>query len=169
MAAGIGAGLPVTEPTASMVVDIGGGTTEVAVLSLGGIVFARSVRVGGDRMDEAIIAYIRRDRNVLIGEATAERIKTEIGSACVPNDGDGRTLQITGRDLSYGVPKAVTVVLSAAVVFHGAAAVLVSAALAVTFLAWTGLRLVGHVYVSQTADYDELPDDGLLRYQRLTG
>ena len=109
MAAGIGAGLPVTEPTASMVVDIGGGTTEVAVLSLGGIVFARSVRVGGDRMDEAIIAYIRRDRNVLIGEATAERIKTEIGSACVPNDGDGRTLQITGRDLSYGVPKAVTV------------------------------------------------------------
>src|SRR5947208_7229812 len=109
MAAAIGAGLPVTEPTGSMVVDIGGGTTEVAVLSLGGIVFARSVRVGGDRMDEAIIAYIRRDRNVLIGEATAERIKTEIGSACVPNDGDGRTLQITGRDLSYGVPKAVTV------------------------------------------------------------
>ena len=81
----------------------------MAVLSLGGIVFARSVRVGGDRMDEAIIAYIRRHRNVLIGEATAERIKTEIGSACVPNDGDGRTLQITGRDLSYGVPKAVTV------------------------------------------------------------
>jgi rod shape-determining protein MreB and related proteins len=109
MAAGIGAGLPVTEPTASMVVDIGGGTTEVAVLSLGGIVFARSVRVGGDRMDEAIIAYIRRHRNVLIGEATAERIKTEIGSACVPDDGDGRTSQITGRDLSYGVPKTVTV------------------------------------------------------------
>ena len=109
MAAGIGAGLPVTEPTASMVVDIGGGTTEVAVLSLGGIVFARSVRVGGDRMDEAIIAYIRRHRNVLIGEATAERIKTEIGSASVPNDGDGRSIQVTGRDLSYGVPKAVTV------------------------------------------------------------
>ena len=109
MAAGIGAGLPVTEPTASMVVDIGGGTTEVAVLSLGGIVFARSVRVGGDRMDEAIIAYIRRHRNVLIGEATAERIKTEIGSARVPDDGEGPTIRVTGRDLTYGVPKAVTV------------------------------------------------------------
>jgi rod shape-determining protein MreB and related proteins len=109
MAAGIGAGLPVTEPTASMVVDIGGGTTEVAVLSLGGIVFARSVRVGGDRMDEAIIAYIRRHRNVLIGEATAERIKTEIGSARAPEDGEGPTIRVTGRDLIYGVPKAVTV------------------------------------------------------------
>ena len=96
MAAGIGAGLPVTEPTASMVVDIGGGTTEVAVLSLGGIVFARSVRVGGDRMDEAIIAYIRRHRNVLIGEATAERIKTEIGSACVPNDGTAEPSKLPG-------------------------------------------------------------------------
>src|ERR1043166_1085242 len=75
MAAGIGAGLPVTEPTASMVVDIGGGTTEVAVLSLGGIVFARSVRVGGDKMDEAIICYIRRQFDVLIGEERAERVK----------------------------------------------------------------------------------------------
>src|ERR1043166_7602972 len=109
MAAAIGVGLPVTEPTASMVVDVGGGTTEVAVLSLGGIVFARSVRVGGDRMDEAIIAYIRRHRNVLIGEATAERIKTEIGSARVPDDGEGPTIRVTGRDLTYGVPKAVTV------------------------------------------------------------
>src|ERR1700675_2677610 len=81
MAAAIGAGLPVTEPTGSMVVDIGGGTTEVAVLSLGGIVYSRSVRVGGDKMDEAIIAYIRRHHNLLIGEATAERIKKEIGSA----------------------------------------------------------------------------------------
>ena len=89
MAAAIGAGLPVTEPTGSMVVDIGGGTTEVAVLSLGGIVYSRSVRVGGDKMDEAIIAYIRRHQNLLIGEASAERIKKEIGSAAPPEDGNG--------------------------------------------------------------------------------
>ena len=80
MAAAIGAGLPVTEPIGSMVVDIGGGTTEVAVLSLGGIVYSASVRVGGDKMDEAIIGYIRRNHNLLIGEATAERIKKDIGS-----------------------------------------------------------------------------------------
>ena len=105
MAAAIGAGLPVTEPTGSMVVDIGGGTTEVAVLSLGGIVYSRSVRVGGDKMDEAIIAYIRRNHNLLIGEATAERIKKEIGSACPPEDGEGRLMEIKGRDLMNGVPK----------------------------------------------------------------
>ena len=84
MAAAIGADLPVTEPTGSMVVDIGGGTTEVAVLSLGGIVYARSVRVGGDKMDDAIISYIRRNHNLLVGEGSAEKIKKEIGSACVP-------------------------------------------------------------------------------------
>src|ERR1700692_4519247 len=78
MAAAIGAGLPVTEPTGSMIVDVGGGTTEVAVLSLGGIVYSRSVRVGGDKMDEAIIAYIRRNHNLLVGEGSAERIKKEI-------------------------------------------------------------------------------------------
>ena len=105
MAAAIGAGLPVTEPTGSMVVDIGGGTTEVAVLSLGGIVYSRSVRVGGDKMDEAIIAYIRRNHNLLVGEGSAERIKKEIGSACPPQDGEGRTLEIKGRDLMNGVPK----------------------------------------------------------------
>ena len=105
MAAAIGAGLPVTEPTGSMVVDIGGGTTEVAVLSLGGIVYSRSVRVGGDKMDEAIIAYIRRNHNLLVGEGSAERIKKEIGSACPPEDGEGRTLEIKGRDLMNGVPK----------------------------------------------------------------
>jgi len=109
LAAAIGAGLPVTEPTASMVVDIGGGTTEVAILSSAGIAFARSVRVGGDKMDESIIAYVRRHQNVLIGEATAERIKKEIGSACLPGNGEGRKLEITGRDLTYGVPKAVVV------------------------------------------------------------
>ncbi|MGM0559855.1 MAG: rod shape-determining protein [Pseudomonadota bacterium] len=105
MAAAIGAGLPVTEPTGSMVVDIGGGTTEVAVLSLGGIVYSRSVRVGGDKMDEAIIAFIRRNHNLLVGEGSAERIKKEIGSACPPEDGDGGTLEIKGRDLMNGVPK----------------------------------------------------------------
>ncbi len=105
MAAAIGAGLPVTEPTGSMVVDIGGGTTEVAVLSLGGIVYSRSVRVGGDKMDEAIIAYIRRNHNLLVGEGSAERIKKEIGTACPPEDGEGRTIEIKGRDLMNGVPK----------------------------------------------------------------
>ena len=105
MAAAIGAGLPVTEPTGSMVVDIGGGTTEVAVLSLGGIVYARSVRVGGDKMDEAIIAYIRRNHNLLVGEGSAARIKEDIGSACAPEDGDGQTMEIKGRDLMNGVPK----------------------------------------------------------------
>ena len=105
MAAAIGAGLPVTEPTGSMVVDIGGGTTEVAVLSLGGIVYARSVRDGGDKMNEAIIAYIRRNHNLLVGEGSAERIKEEIGSACPPEDGEGPTMEIKGRDLMNGVPK----------------------------------------------------------------
>src|ERR1700753_3183964 len=109
MAAAIGAGLPGTEPTGSMVVDIGGGTTEVAVLSLGGIVYSRSVRVGGDKMDEAIIAYIRRNQNLLIGEASAERIKKQIGTAAPPEDGHGVTLDITGRDLLNGVPKEITI------------------------------------------------------------
>lgn len=109
MAAAIGAGLPVTEPTGSMVVDIGGGTTEVAVISLGGIVYARSVRVGGDKMDEAIIAYIRRVHNLLIGESSAERIKKEVGSACPPGDGEGATLEIKGRDLMNGVPKEIII------------------------------------------------------------
>lgn len=109
MAAAIGADLPVTEPTGSMVVDIGGGTTEVAVLSLGGIVYARSVRVGGDKMDAAIISYIRRNHNLLVGESSAERIKKEIGSACVPEKGDGRTFEIKGRDLMNGVPKEIII------------------------------------------------------------
>jgi rod shape-determining protein MreB len=110
IAAAIGAGLPVHEPTGSMVVDIGGGTTEVAVLSLGDIVYARSVRVGGDKMDEAIIAYIRRHHNLLIGEATAERIKKEIGSAAPPVNGAANpTMEIKGRDLLNGVPKEITI------------------------------------------------------------
>ena len=105
MAAAIGANLPVTEATGSMVVDIGGGTTEVAVLSLGGIVYARSVRVGGDKMDEAIIGYIRRSHNLLVGEASSERIKQLIGTACPPEDGNGELIEIKGRDLMNGVPK----------------------------------------------------------------
>ena len=101
--------LPISEATGSMVVDIGGGTTEVAVISLGGIVYARSVRVGGDKMDEAIIAYIRRVHNLLIGESTAERVKKEVGSACPPADGEGKQIKIKGRDLMNGVPKEIIV------------------------------------------------------------
>lgn len=104
MAAAIGAGLPIDEPCGSMVVDIGGGTTEVAVLSLGGIVYSRSVRVGGDRMDEAIVNYLRRHENMLIGEMSAERIKKEIGTAKAP-EGGGMSIEIKGRDLMNGVPK----------------------------------------------------------------
>ena len=110
MAAAIGAGLPVTEPSGSMVVDIGGGTTEVAVISLGGIVYARSVRVGGDKMDEAIISYIRRTHNLLIGESSAERIKMSIGAASQPDNGeDGPYQEVRGRDLLNGVPREVLV------------------------------------------------------------
>ncbi len=103
MAAAIGAGLPITEPTGNMVVDIGGGTTEVAVISLAGIVFSRSVRVGGDKIDEAIIQYIRRKYNMLIGERMAEQIKIEIGSAA-PFD-EPKTMTIKGRDTVAGVPQ----------------------------------------------------------------
>ena len=109
MAAAIGAGLAGTEPTGSMVGDIGGGTTEVAVLSVGGIVSWRSVRIGGDTMGEAIIAYIRRNHNLLVGESSAERIKKDIGSACMPEDGDGRVMEIKGRDLMNGVPKEIVI------------------------------------------------------------
>ena len=103
MAAGIGAGLPITEPTGNMVVDIGGGTTEVAVISLAGIVFSRSVRVGGDKIDEAITQYIRRKYNMLIGERMAEQIKIEIGAA-TPLD-EPETMSIKGRDTVAGVPQ----------------------------------------------------------------
>ncbi len=110
MAAAIGAGLPVSEPTGSMVVDIGGGTTEVAIISLGGIVTHRSIRVGGDEMDEAIVNYVKRHYNMLIGERTAEEIKIAIGSAYPVNDGE--SLEVRGRDLVTGLPKTLT--LSAA-------------------------------------------------------
>ncbi|MDT7933140.1 MAG: rod shape-determining protein [Sphingomonadaceae bacterium] len=109
MAAAIGAGMPVTEPVGSMVVDIGGGTTEVAVLSLRGIAYTSSVRVGGDKMDEAIVSFVRRNYNLLIGEATAERIKKEIGTAVMPEDGIGRLMDVKGRDLLNGIPKEVSI------------------------------------------------------------
>ena len=109
MAAAIGAGMPVTDPVGAMVVDIGGGTTEVAVLSLGGLAYSNSVRIGGDKMDEAISSYVRRNHNLLIGEATAERIKKELGSAIRPANGLGKTVAIKGRDLVNGVPTGVTI------------------------------------------------------------
>ncbi|MBN1907026.1 MAG: rod shape-determining protein [Deltaproteobacteria bacterium] len=107
MAAAIGAGLPITEPTSNMVVDIGGGTTEVAVISLAGIVYSKSVRVGGDKMDEAILQYIKRKYNLLIGLSTAEIIKTTIGNA-YPSD-HIETIEVKGRDLVTGIPKILTI------------------------------------------------------------
>ena len=108
MAAAIGAGLPVEEATGSMVVDIGGGTTEIAVISLGGIVTSRSIRIGGDEMDSAIVQYIKRMYNLMIGERTAEEIKITVGTAIVTPDMD-RTMDIRGRDLVSGLPKTLTI------------------------------------------------------------
>jgi rod shape-determining protein MreB len=107
MAAAIGAGLPITEPTSNMIVDIGGGTTEVAVISLAGIVYSKSVRVGGDKMDDAILQYIKRKYNLLIGLSTAEIIKTTIGNA-FPSD-HIETIEVKGRDLVTGIPKILTI------------------------------------------------------------
>src|SRR6056297_440879 len=104
MAAAIGAGLPITEASGNMIVDIGGGTTEVAVISLAGIVFAKSVRVGGDKMDEALVQHIKRKYNLLIGERTAEQIKIQIGSA-YPEDENYETIEVKGRYLVSGIPK----------------------------------------------------------------
>ncbi|MEW5722561.1 MAG: rod shape-determining protein [Thermodesulfobacteriota bacterium] len=107
MAAAIGAGLPITEPTANMIVDIGGGTTEVAVISLAGIVYSKSVRVGGDKMDEAILQHIKRKYNLLIGERTSEIIKMTIGTAYPTDQLD--TIEVKGRDLVSGIPKIVAI------------------------------------------------------------
>ena len=109
VAAAIGAGLPVAEPTGSMIVDIGGGTTEVAVLSLGGVVHATSVKAAGDKFDEAIIEYMRSSHKLAIGETTAERMKKEIGSASPPDDGDGKSMNVKGRDLITGLPKEISI------------------------------------------------------------
>lgn len=108
MAAAIGAGLPITEPSGNMIIDIGGGTTEVAVISLAGIVYSKSVRVGGDKMDEAIVNYLKRKYNLLIGERTAEQIKIEIGTA-YPDEKE-RKMNVKGRDLVAGIPKTIEVV-----------------------------------------------------------
>ncbi|MGI6319295.1 MAG: rod shape-determining protein [Firmicutes bacterium] len=107
MAAAIGAGLPVEEPTGSMIVDVGGGTSEVAVISLGGIVNSQSIRVGGDEMDEAIINYIKKTYNLMIGERTAEEVKIRIGSACRLDEEE--SLEIRGRDLVNGLPKILSI------------------------------------------------------------
>ena len=107
MAAAIGAGLPITEPTSNMVVDIGGGTTEVAVISLAGIVYSKSVRVGGDKMDEAILQYIKSKYNLLIGERSAEQIKTTVGNAYRAEKVED--MQIKGRDLATGIPKIIAI------------------------------------------------------------
>lgn len=110
MAAAIGAGLPVSEPTGNMIVDIGGGTTEVAIISLGGIVASKSIRIGGDEMDEAIVHHIKRSYNLAIGERTAEEIKIEIGSAYLEDDESrGKMIEVRGRYLVTGLPKTVTI------------------------------------------------------------
>ena len=107
MAAAIGSGLPITEPTSSMVVDIGGGTTEVAVISLSGIVYAKSLRVAGDKIDEEIVQYMKRKYSLLIGERTGENIKTTIG--CAYPDKELRTMEVKGRDLISGIPKTIEI------------------------------------------------------------
>ncbi len=109
MAAAIGVGLPVGDPTGNMIVDIGGGTTDVAVISLDGVVYSKAVRVGGDKMDEAIMAYIKRRYNLMIGEMTTERIKIEIGSAFNSGSAQKKVMDIKGRDLISGIPKTITI------------------------------------------------------------
>lgn len=109
MAAAIGVGLPVGEPTGNMIVDIGGGTTDVAVISLDGVVYSKAVRVGGDKMDEAIMAYIKRRYNLMIGEMTTEKIKIEIGSAFGTGNAEKKVMDIKGRDLISGIPKTITI------------------------------------------------------------
>jgi rod shape-determining protein MreB len=109
MAAALGVGLPVGEPSGNMIVDVGGGTTDIAVISLDGIVYSKAVRVGGDKMDESIIAYIKRKYNLLIGDRTAEQVKIEIGSACVADPDATNTMEIKGRDLISGIPKTIVV------------------------------------------------------------
>ncbi|HYQ47946.1 MAG TPA: rod shape-determining protein [Thermodesulfovibrionales bacterium] len=109
MAAAIGVGLPVGEPSGNMIVDIGGGTTDVAIISIDGVVYSKAVKVGGDKMDEAIMAYIKRKYNLMIGDATTEQIKIEIGSACDAVSTEKKVKDIKGRDLISGIPKTITI------------------------------------------------------------
>ena len=109
VAAAIGAGLPISEPSGCMVVDIGGGTTEIAILSLGGVVHASSLKIGGDTMDDSIINFMRSVHKLAIGESTAEKIKKEVGCAGIPDNGDGKTINVKGRDLINGLPREVVI------------------------------------------------------------
>lgn len=109
MAAAIGVGLPVGEPSGNMIVDIGGGTTDIAVISIDGIVYSKAVRVGGDKMDDSIVAYIKRKYNLLIGDRTAEQVKIDMGSACAVDPDNVGTIAIKGRDLISGIPKTIVV------------------------------------------------------------
>jgi rod shape-determining protein MreB len=109
MAAAIGVGLPVGEPFGNMIVDIGGGTTDVAVISLDGVVYSKAVRVGGDKMDEAIMSYIKRRYNLMIGDMTSERIKIDLGSAFGSGSSEKRVMDIKGRDLISGIPKTINI------------------------------------------------------------
>ena len=111
MAAAIGAGLPITEASGNMILDIGGGTTEVAVISMGGIVTSNSIRVAGDKMDDAIVQYVKRRYNLFIGERTAEQVKIKLGNA-FPADDDVDTMEIKGRDLVSGIPKTLEITVS---------------------------------------------------------
>ena len=109
VAAAIGAGLPISEPSGCMVVDIGGGTTEIAILSLGGVVHASSLKIGGDTMDDSIVNFMRSVHKLAIGESTAEKIKKEVGCAGIPDNGDGKTINVKGRDLINGLPREVVI------------------------------------------------------------
>ncbi|MDP4089211.1 MAG: rod shape-determining protein [Bacillota bacterium] len=109
VAAALGAGLPVDEPTGSMIVDIGGGTTEVATISLGGIVTCKTLRFGGNELDDTIINYVKKEFNILIGEITAENTKIKLGSACAEENAEERNMLITGKDLVTGLPRSITV------------------------------------------------------------
>lgn len=109
VAAAIGAGLPISEPSGCMVVDIGGGTTEIAILSLGGVVHSSSLKIGGDTMDDSIVNFMRSVHKLAIGESTAEKIKKEVGCAGIPDNGDGKTINVKGRDLINGLPREVVI------------------------------------------------------------
>ena len=109
VAAAIGAGLPISEPSGCMVVDIGGGTTEIAILSLGGVVHASRLKIGGDTMDDSIVNFMRSVHKLAIGESTAEKIKKEVGCAGIPDNGDGKTINVKGRDLINGLPREVVI------------------------------------------------------------
>src|SRR5204863_369598 len=144
MAAAIGAGMPITEPSGNMVVDIGGGTTDIAVISLAGIVYSKSVRVAGNEMDESVIQYIKKKYNLLIGERTAEQIKLEIGSA-FPLD-EPMTMEIKGRDLIEGIPKTLTITDAEIRAALSPFQRIVGAGVGAVAATWSGYLDLRHVY-----------------------